>query len=213
MTGNNGVLTGGYVYNPNIHFMADLNDPSQYQRMLEAKQNPFDPVAQYLNQLDKENGITGRNWFDHPDQNQWEKNIKAANPSKLKKFVSTPAFSVLTGILTAGIAPGLTAALKPVMGGLAQYGSGALINAGINGIAAGATGGDVGKALLTGAVTGGLGSYAGHYAGNLAGGANTLTGGVTSGMTKSMFNQLVRSGKIDPRKIGEAGLQSALRYI
>jgi hypothetical protein len=193
--------------------MADLNDPSQYQRMLEAKQNPFDPVAQYLNQLDKENGVTGRNWFDHPDQNQWEKNIKAANPSKLKKFVSTPAFSVLTGILTAGIAPGLTAALKPLMGGLAQYGSGALINAGINGVAAGATGGDVGKALLTGAVTGGLGGFAGNYAGNLAGGTSTLTGGVTNNMVKSLISQLIKTGKIDPKKLGQTGLQSALKYI
>lgn len=173
MTGENNQLSDRIVWNPTKHFMADMTDPSEYKDLAEMKVNMFDPVAGYLNSYGKETGNTDTNFFTHADNTGWDKSIKKANPSSLKKFAQSPVFGAMLGMVTGGLglvgsaAGGITAATGgAISGGAATALGGAAVGAGTGALGAGLAGGNVGKGALSGAVGGGLGQYAGNYLNN-----------------------------------------------
>lgn len=78
------------------------------------------------------------------------------NPSGGWKSVVAP----ILGIAGAAFAPYALGSLAPLLGtgAAATAGAGAIYGAGLGGLGAGLTGGDIGKALLTGGITGAIGS-------------------------------------------------------
>ena len=78
------------------------------------------------------------------------------NPSGGWKSVVAP----ILGIAGAAFAPYALGSIAPLLGtgAAATAGAGAIYGAGLGGLGAGLTGGDIGKALLTGGITGAIGS-------------------------------------------------------
>ena len=78
------------------------------------------------------------------------------NPSGGWKSVVAP----ILGIAGAAFAPYALGSLAPLLGtgAAATAGAGAIYGAGLGGLGAGLTGGDIGKAMLTGGITGAIGS-------------------------------------------------------